>query len=199
MARTAKISRKTRETTIALELNLDGSGEAKIKTGIGFLDHMLEALAKHASFDLKISARGDLEVDQHHLVEDLGIALGEAISAALKNRRGIFRAGSDGAFAFPMDEALALAAVDFANRTRLTFKIKFREKEVGGLRTNVVEDFFEGFANGARANIYLETKNSRSTHHQVEAIFKAFARALREAVAIDSRNSKRIPSTKGRI
>jgi len=199
VARKAKISRKTRETTIALDLNLDGSGVAKIKTGIGFLDHILESLAKHASFDLRISARGDLEVDQHHLVEDLGIVFGEAVGKCLKNRAGIFRAGSDGAFAFPMDEALALAAVDFANRTRLTFKIKFREKEVGDLKTNVVEDFFEGFANGARANIYLETKNSRSTHHQIEALFKSFARALRGAIAIDSRNSKRIPSTKGRI
>lgn len=199
MARKVKISRKTRETNISVDLNLDGQGNAKIETTIGFLNHMLASLAKHASFDLKIMAQGDLEVDQHHLVEDLGIVLGEAITKGLKDKRGIMRAGSDGAFAFPMDETLALAAVDLANRVKLVFRVKFREKEVGDLKTNVIEDFFEGFANGARANIYLETKNVRSTHHQVEAIFKAFARALREAVAIDSKNSKRIPSTKGRI
>jgi len=197
VARIAKISRQTRETKIDLVLNLDGKGDSKIATSIGFLDHVLTSLAKHASFDLKIKASGDLHVDQHHLVEDLGIVLGEAVAQALKNKVGIMRAGSDGAFAFPMDEALALAAVDFANRTKLVFKIKFREKEVGDLQTNVIEDFFEGFVNGARANLYLETKNARSTHHQVEALFKAFARALREAVAIDSRNAKRIPSTKG--
>ena len=155
MARTAKISRKTRETDISLELNLDGKGDSKIKTTIGFLDHMFEALAKHASFDLKISATGDSEkVDQHHLVEDLGIVFGEAVGKCLRNKTGIMRAGSDGAFAFPMDEALALAAVDFANRTRLTFKIKFREKEVGELKTNVIEDFFEGFRE-RRAREYL--------------------------------------------
>jgi imidazoleglycerol-phosphate dehydratase len=199
VARTAKISRQTKETKIDLDLNLDGKGDSKIQTSIGFLDHVLGSLAKHASLDLKIKAKGDLEVDQHHLVEDLGIVLGEAISQALKNKVGIMRAGSEGVFAFPMDEALALAAIDFANRTKLTFKIKFQEKEVGDLKTNVIEDFFEGFVNGARANLYLETKNSRSTHHQVEALFKAFARALREAVSIDSRNSKRIPSTKGKI
>lgn len=195
----AKVSRKTLETAIAIALNLDGQGEAKVLTGIGFLDHILESLAKHASINLKIKAVGDLHVDQHHLVEDLGIALGEAVAQALKDKRGIMRAGSDGAFAFPMDEALALAAIDFANRTKLVFKVKFREKKVGELETNVIEDFFDGFANGARANVYLETKNSRSTHHQVEALFKAFARALREAVAVDKRNLKRVPSTKGKI
>ncbi|MCF7845615.1 MAG: imidazoleglycerol-phosphate dehydratase HisB [Candidatus Peribacteraceae bacterium] len=199
MARMAKVSRKTLETAIAIALNLDGQGEAKVLTGIGFLDHILESLAKHASINLKIKAVGDLHVDQHHLVEDLGIALGEAVAQALKDKRGIMRAGSDGAFAFPMDEALALAAIDFANRTKLVFKVKFREKKVGELETNVIEDFFDGFANGARANVYLETKNSRSTHHQVEALFKAFARALREAVAVDKRNLKRVPSTKGKI
>ncbi|MFH0776484.1 MAG: imidazoleglycerol-phosphate dehydratase HisB [Patescibacteria group bacterium] len=197
--RLATVFRETKETKIEIKINLDGTGKSKIQTGIGFLDHMLTALAKHASFDLKIAAKGDLQVDQHHLVEDLGIVLGEAVAQCLKNKAGIMRAGSSGSFAFPMDESLGIAALDFANRTKLVFRVKFAEKEVGGLRTNVIEDFFEGFANGARANVYLETKNSRSTHHQVEALFKAFARALREAVAIDQKNSKRIPSTKGKI
>ncbi|MFH1546693.1 MAG: imidazoleglycerol-phosphate dehydratase HisB [Patescibacteria group bacterium] len=196
--RKVSISRKTRETEISVDLNLDGKGSAKIDTPIGFLNHMLEALAKHASFDLKIKASGDLEVDQHHLLEDLGIALGEAVSKALKSKRGIMRAGSN-SFAFPMDETLALAAIDLSGRVKLVWKVKFSEKEVGDLKTNVIEDFFEGFANGAKANIYLETKNSRSAHHQVEALFKAFARSLRMAVEIDSRNSKRIPSTKGKL
>jgi len=196
--RKTSVSRKTKETEISVDLNLDGKGSAKIQTPIGFLNHMLEALAKHASFDLKIKAKGDLEVDQHHLVEDLGIVLGEAITKALKSKRGIMRAGSNG-FAFPMDESLALAGIDLSGRVKLVWKIKFKEKEVGGLQTNVIEDFFEGFANGARANIYLETRNSRSTHHQIEAIFKAFARALRMAVEIDPRNQKRIPSTKGKL
>jgi len=181
-----------------VDLDLDGKGSAKIDTPIGFLNHMLEAFAKHASFDLKIRAVGDLEVDQHHLVEDLGIVLGEAVDKALGSKRGIMRAGSNN-FAFPMDESLGLAAVDLSGRVKLVFKAKFTEKEVGDMRTNVVEDFFEGFANGIRANLYIESKNSRSAHHQVEAIFKAFARSLRMAVEIDSRNSKRIPSTKGRL
>ncbi len=199
MARKVKTSRKTKETEINLSLNLDGKGSAKIKTEIGFLDHMLTALAKHASFDLSLKASGDLKVDQHHLAEDLGIVLGEAIAKGLKSKKGIMRAGSDGSFAFPMDEALALAAIDLSGRVKLVWKVKFSEKEVGDLKTNVIEDFFEGFANGACANIYLETKNTRSAHHQVEALFKAFARALREAVEIDTRNKKRIPSTKGKL
>lgn len=199
MVRKAKLSRKTCETKIEVVLNLDGSGKSEIDTPIGFLNHSLETFAKHASFDLKIKASGDLEVDQHHLVEDLGIALGEAVAKALKSKRGILRAGCDGAFAFPMDEALALAAIDLSGRVKLVWKVKFNEKEVGDLRTNVVEDFFEGFANGARANIFLETKNTRSTHHQIEALFKAFARSLRMAVEIDSRNKNRVPSTKGKL
>jgi imidazoleglycerol-phosphate dehydratase len=194
--RKAKIIRKTKETDITVELNLDGKGNAQVATPIGFFDHMLTALAKHASFDLRIKAKGDLEVDQHHLVEDLGIVLGETIDKALGEKRGIMRAGSNG-FAFPMDESLGLAAVDLSGRVKLIWKVKFRDKEVGKLKTNVIEDFFEGFANGARANVYLETRNSRSTHHQVEALFKAFARSLRMAVEIDVQNKRRIPSTKG--
>ncbi len=196
--RKASISRKTRETEISVDLNLDGKGSAKIITPIGFLNHMLEAFAKHASFDLKVKAKGDLEVDQHHLVEDLGIVIGEAVAKALKSKRGIMRAGSNG-FAFPMDESLALAAIDLSGRVKLIWKVKFSEKEVGDLRTNVIEDFFEGFANGTKANIYLETKNSRSTHHQIEALFKAFARSLRMAVEVDTRNKKRVASTKGKL
>jgi imidazoleglycerol-phosphate dehydratase len=195
--RKSKIVRKTKETDITVDLNLDGKGNGKINTSIGFLDHMLEALAKHASFDLKVKAKGDIEVDQHHLVEDLGIVLGEAVDKALGSKRGIMRAGCH--FAFPMDEALALTALDLSNRVKLVWKVKLREQTVGGLDTNVIEDFFEGFANGIRANLYIESKNVRSTHHQIEAIFKSFARSLRMAVEIDSRNKKRIPSTKGKL
>lgn len=199
MSRKVKVARKTKETDIMVDLNLDGKGDAKIATSIGFLDHMLEALAKHASFDLKVKAKGDTQVDQHHLVEDIGIVLGEALDKALGSKRGIMRAGCDGCFAFPMDESLALVACDLSSRVKLIWKVKFSDSEVGKLETNVIEDFFEGFVNGVRANLYIETRNSRSTHHQVEAIFKAFGRSLRMAVEIDARNEKRIPSTKGKL
>ncbi|MFH1375233.1 MAG: imidazoleglycerol-phosphate dehydratase [Patescibacteria group bacterium] len=197
--RPAEVLRKTRETNINLNINLDGKGKAKARTGISFLDHMLEALGKHASFDLNVQAKGDINVDQHHLAEDLGIALGEGITKALKNKKGIMRAGCDGGFAFPMDETIALAAVDLSGRVKLNFKVKFREKEVGDLRANVIEDFFEGLANGLRANLYIETKSARSTHHQVEAIFKAVGKSLRMATELDQRNKGRIPSTKGKL
>jgi len=197
--RKADLKRKTKETDISLKLNLDGKGKVKVRTGIGFLDHMLEALGKHASFDLNVQAKGDVNVDQHHLAEDLGIVLGEGISKALKNKKGIMRAGCDGGFAFPMDETLALVAVDLSGRVKLNFKVKLKEKEVGDLKANVIEDFFEGLANGLRANLYIETRSARSTHHQVEAIFKAVGKSLRMATEIDARNKKQIPSTKGRL
>lgn len=199
MPRKADIKRKTKETDISLKLNLDGKGKTKSRTGIGFFDHMLEALGKHSSFDLNVQAKGDTNVDQHHLAEDLGIVLGEGISKALGSKKGIMRAGCDGGFAFPMDETLALAAVDMSGRVKLNFKVKFKEKKVGDLQVNVIEDFFEGLANGLRANLYIETRSARSTHHQVEAIFKAVGKSLRMATEIDARNKKGIPSTKGRL
>jgi imidazoleglycerol-phosphate dehydratase len=197
MSRKIKLTRKTKETDITINLNLDGKGNSKIATSIGFLDHMLTALSKHASFDLKIKAKGDIKVDQHHLIEDLGIVFGEAVAKALGAKRGIMRAGSH--FAFPMDESLGISAIDLSGRVKLIWKVKFHEKEVGELKTNVIEDFFEGFVNGARANVYLESRNVRSTHHQIEAIFKSFARCLRMAVELDVRNKRGIMSTKGII
>lgn len=200
MQRKAKIKRITRETKIDLRLNLAGQGKAKIKTGLNFLDHMLEVFTLQASFDLEITAQGDLEVDQHHLLEDLGITLGEALNQALGARRGIFRAGFwHGAFLFPMDETAALVAIDLAKRPKLSCKAAFPRARVGDLETENVVDFLEGFVFGARCNLLVETRRARSTHHLVEALFKAFGRALRMAVEIDGRNKNRVKSTKGRI
>ncbi len=180
MARTAKIHRKTNETDIKLSLNLDGHGKARIATGIRFFDHMLELVARHGAFDLELTARGDLDVDQHHTVEDVGIALGEAVTKALGTKRGILRAGY---FLMPMDETLAASAVDLGGRPFCVVEL--------------TEDFFQGFAQAARANVHLRVLYGRSSHHQVEAMFKAFARALRFAVARDKRLRRVLPSTKG--
>lgn len=198
MKRQAEIQRNTRETKIKLKLNLDGHGQAKIQTGIGFLDHMLTVFALHGSFDLAIVAQGDLNVDQHHLLEDLGITLGEALAKALGNRTGIFRAGFwHGAFLFPMDETAAIVAVDLAKRCHLTQTLNFPKEKVGELQTENIVDFFEGFVNGAKCNLFLKTFQARSTHHLTEAIFKAFGRALRMAVQLDQQNKNQVKSTKG--
>jgi imidazoleglycerol-phosphate dehydratase len=194
MRRVAKILRNTRETQIDLRLNLDGKGKSEISTGIRFLDHMLDLLARHGGFDLKLVARGDLDVDQHHTVEDVGIALGEAMNVALGNRRGILRAGY---FLMPMDETLAVAAIDLGGRPFCVVRGKFAAKHVGGLQTELIEDFFLGFAASARANVHLRVLYGRSSHHQVEAVFKVFARALRFAVSRDKRLKNVLPSTKG--
>jgi imidazoleglycerol-phosphate dehydratase len=194
MPRTAKIHRKTNETDIRLSLNLDGRGTAKIKTGIRFFDHMLELVARHGAFDLSIDARGDLDVDQHHTVEDVGIALGEAVSAALGNKKGILRAGY---FLMPMDETLAVAAVDLGGRPYGVVKGKISAKRVGDFQTELTEDFFQGFAQAAKANVHLRVLYGRSSHHQLEALFKSFARALRFAVSRDNRLRNVLPSTKG--
>jgi imidazoleglycerol-phosphate dehydratase len=188
------IDRRTTETSIALTIGLEGKGRYQVSTGIRFLDHMLELFARHGAFDLKVKAVGDLDVDQHHTVEDLGIALGEAVSAALGNRRGINRAGY---FVMPMDETLAVAAIDLGGRPHAAVDLKVKIERVGDLQTELVHDFFEGFAIGARANVHVKVMYGRSSHHQVEAIFKAFARALRVAVAKDKRLAKMLPSTKG--
>ena len=192
--RRALIDRRTTETTIALSLGLDGKGKYRVSTGIRFLDHMLELFARHGGFDLEVKASGDLDVDQHHTVEDVGIALGEAVSQALGNRRGINRAGY---FVMPMDETLAVAAVDLGGRPHTVVNLKVAARRVGDLQTELVHDFFEGFAIGARANVHVKVMYGRSSHHKIEAVFKAFARALRVACAKDKRLARLLPSTKG--
>jgi imidazoleglycerol-phosphate dehydratase len=194
MARTAKIHRKTNETDIKVRLNLDGRGKAHIATGIRFFDHMLELVARHGAFDLELNARGDLDVDQHHTVEDVGIALGEAVTKALGTKRGILRAGY---FLMPMDETLAASAVDLGGRPFCVVNAKIASARVGDFQTELTEDFFQGFAQAARANVHLRVLYGRSSHHQVEAMFKAFARALRFAVARDKRLRRVLPTTKG--
>ena len=194
MPRAATIHRKTNETEIKLRLNLDGRGTSKISTGIRFLDHMLDLVARHGAFDLSIEAKGDLDVDQHHTVEDAGIALGEAVAKAIGNKRGILRAGY---FLMPMDETLAAAAIDLSGRPLCVVTGKISAKRVGDFQTELTEDFFQGFAQAARANVHLRVVYGRSSHHQVEALFKAFARALRFAVTRDKRLRNVLPSTKG--
>jgi len=188
------IRRTTTETTIVLKLNLDGKGRYAVRTGIRFFDHMLELVARHGGFDLTIDARGDLDVDQHHTVEDVGIAFGEAISTALGTRRGINRAGY---FLMPMDETLGVAAIDLSGRVHAAVDLRLRVTRVGDLQAELVSDFFDGFAQGARANVHVKVLYGRSSHHQIEALFKAFARALRVAVARDRRLARMLPSTKG--
>jgi imidazoleglycerol-phosphate dehydratase len=194
MPRSATIHRKTNETDIRLKLKLDGRGKSRITTGIRFLDHMLDLVARHGAFDLEITAKGDLDVDQHHTVEDVGIALGEAVVKALGSKRGILRAGY---FLMPMDETLAAAAVDLSGRPHCVVNAKISAKRVGDFQTELTEDFFQGFAQAARANVHLRVLYGRSSHHQVEAMFKAFARALRFAVSHDKRLRSVLPSTKG--
>ena len=194
MTRAASIHRKTNETDIHLKFNLDGRGKSRISTGIRFFDHMLDLVARHGAFDVQISAKGDLDVDQHHTVEDVGIALGEAVVKALGSKRGILRAGY---FLMPMDETLAAAAVDISGRPYCVVQAKISAKRVGDFTTELTEDFFQGFAQAAGANVHLRCLYGRSSHHQIEALFKAFARALRFAVSRDKRLRRVLPSTKG--
>jgi imidazoleglycerol-phosphate dehydratase len=192
--KTARIHRKTNETEIRIALTLEGHGRAKISTGIRFLDHMLELLARHGAFDLKVDAVGDLDVDQHHTVEDVGIALGEAFAQALGSKRGILRAGY---FVMPMDETLGVVAVDFGGRSAAVVDTKVRTRLVGDLQTELVADFFDGFSRGAKANVHAKVLYGRSNHHKIEALFKAFARALRVACCKDRQLGRMLPSTKG--
>lgn len=192
--RRAVIKRRTTETDIRVRLALDGKGRYDVHTGIRFLDHMLELVARHGAFDLSIEARGDLDVDQHHTVEDIGIALGESFSAALGARRGINRAGY---FVMPMDETLGVAAVDLSGRPHAVVDFRLRAARVGDMQAELLHDFFDGFSKGARANVHVKVLYGRSSHHQVEALFKAFARALRVACARDRRLARMLPSTKG--
>jgi len=194
--RRAVIERRTTETEIRLALTIEGRGRYSVATGIRFLDHMLELFARHGAFDLAITATGDLDVDQHHTVEDVGIALGEAVSKALGDRRGINRAGY---FLMPMDETLGLAAIDLGGRPHAAIDLKLRVKRVGDLQAELVHDFFEGFAIGARANVHVKVLYGRSSHHHIEAVFKAFARALRVACSKDRQLARALPSTKGLI
>jgi len=193
-ARSAKVDRRTTETYIRARLSLDGRGRYAVSTGIRFLDHMLELFTRHGGFDLDLRAHGDLDVDQHHTVEDTGLVLGEAVRQALGNKRGINRAGY---FLMPMDETLAVAAVDLSGRPYLVLRAPIKAERVGDLQTELLEDFFQGFASGAKANVHLRVLYGRSSHHAVEAIFKTFARALRYACSRDAGLKHQLPSTKG--
>jgi imidazoleglycerol-phosphate dehydratase len=193
-ARAAKFDRRTTETQIKGALTIDGQGRYSVRTGIRFFDHMLELFTRHGGFALTLAATGDLDVDQHHTVEDVGIVLGEAVLKALGDRKGINRAGY---FVMPMDETLAVAAIDLSGRPHAVVDLKVRVRMVGDLQTELVHDFFDGFASGARANVHVKVLYGRSSHHHIEAVFKAFARALRVACAKDARLAKMLPSTKG--
>ncbi|HVP42270.1 MAG TPA: imidazoleglycerol-phosphate dehydratase HisB [Terriglobales bacterium] len=192
--RKATLHRKTNETDIRVTLNVDGRGRYQVSTGIRFFDHMLKLFARHGGFDLKLEATGDLDVDQHHTVEDVGIALGEAFDRALGAKKGILRAGY---FLMPMDETLGLAAVDFGGRATAVVETRVRARLVGDLQAELVHDFFDGFARGARANVHARVQYGRSSHHKIEVLFKAFARALRAACWRDRRMRRVLPSTKG--
>ena len=192
--RRAVVNRVTSETRVHLRLNLDGRGRYDVHTGIRFLDHMLETVARHGGFDLTVRVKGDLDVDAHHTVEDTGLAFGEAVAQALGSKRGIQRAGY---FVMPMDETLAVAAIDLSGRPFAVVDLRLAVKTVGDLPAELVHDFFEGFAAAARANVHLKILYGRSSHHQIEALFKAFARALRAACLRDRRMARMLPSTKG--
>jgi imidazoleglycerol-phosphate dehydratase len=193
-ARSATLRRHTTETQIDLKLTVDGQGKYDVHTGIRFLDHMLELFTRHGGFNLSLTCKGDLDVDQHHTVEDIGIALGEAFNQALGDKKGILRAGY---FLMPMDETLAAAAIDLSGRAAYVVDAKVKVRIVGDLQTELLPDFFEGFARGARANVHLKVLYGRSNHHKIEAIFKAFARALRFACSRDQQLKTMLPSTKG--
>ena len=190
--RTAKQKRKTKETDIEIEANLDGTGISIINTGIGFFDHMLEQIAKHSNLDLKINVAGDLNVDEHHTVEDVGITLGNVLNEALGNKKGIKRYG----YFLPMDDSTARCALDLGGRSYLNFKCKFEREKVGEFPTELTEEFFRGIASGLKANVYIRAKG-KNDHHKIEAIFKAFAKSLNEACRMDERNKGTLPSTKG--
>ena len=192
--RRGRCDEESRETQIRGRLTIDGEGRYDVRTGIRFFDHMLELFTRHGGFDLTLKAKGDLDVDQHHTVEDVGITLGEAVLEALGDRKGINRAGY---FVMPMDETLAVAAVDLSGRPHAVVNVKVKTEKVGDLQTELVHDFFDGFASGARANVHVKVLYGRSSHHHIEAVFKAFARALRVACARDARLAKMLPSTKG--
>ncbi|MEG8946925.1 imidazoleglycerol-phosphate dehydratase HisB [Rosettibacter firmus] len=193
-SRSAEVKRTTKETDIKIKLELDGEGKSKIKTGIGFFDHMLEQIARHANLNLTILVKGDLKVDEHHTIEDTGIALGEAIRKALGDKKGIKRFG----FMLPMDDSIAECAIDLSGRSFLNFKCKFEREKVGEFPTELTEEFFRGLASGLLANIFIKAEG-KNDHHKIESIFKAFAKALNEACRIDSRAQNLLPTTKGKL
>jgi len=192
--RTATVRRDTRETRISGALKIEGRGKYEISTGIRFLDHMLELFARHGGFDLTLRADGDLDVDQHHTVEDVGIVLGQLFSKALGDRKGINRAGY---FVMPMDETLAVVALDLGGRPALVYRDLVKARLVGDLQAELVEDFFAGFVNHAGANLHVRVLYGRSSHHKIEAVFKCFARAMKYACSQDARLKGQLPSTKG--
>ena len=196
MPRRAYIHRKTKETDIEMELNIDGKGKSKIETPIPFLSHMLEAFAKHGLFDLKIKAKGDIEVDQHHTVEDIGIVLGEVFKKGLGDKRGINRAGY---FVFPMDESLSTVAVDISGRCFLNFDCKFKKEKIGDLDSDLIKEFFFGFVRSLEATLHIRVLTGENDHHKAESIFKAFGKAMKVACSKDKRILKELPSTKGLI
>ena len=194
MSRSGTVSRKTHETAIDVQVDLDGRGEAQVSTGIPFFDHMLQTLAKHGAFDAQIRCQGDLHIDQHHTVEDTGIALGSAIDQALGDRKGIARAGC---FYFPLDEALARSVVDLSGRSFLHWNVALDQGPRSAMDLSVLEGFFKAMADAARANVHIDLLTGRDFHHGAEAVFKSFARALRQAAALDAQLSGTVPSTKG--
>ena len=196
MNRTAEVSRDTAETRISVKINLDGSGEAKLNTGIGFFDHMLDQIARHALIDIEIQAQGDLHVDGHHTVEDVGIALGQAVRQAVGDKKGIRRYGH--AYV-PLDEALSRVVIDLSGRPGLFMNVAFKSGMIGGFDSQLTHEFFQGFANHALATLHIDNLRGDNAHHQAETVFKAFARALRSALELDVRAGEAIPSTKGSL
>ncbi len=196
MTRTADVRRDTRETQIRVRLDLDGTGQAKLATGIGFFDHMLDQIARHGLIDLDIQAQGDLHIDGHHTVEDVGITLGMAVAQAVGDKRGLTRYGH--AYV-PLDEALSRVVIDFSGRPGLHMRVPFTSGTVGGFDTQLAYEFFQGFANHALVTLHIDNLHGDNAHHQCETVFKAFARALRMALAIDARAAGVIPSTKGSL
>lgn len=193
--RTASINRKTKETQITLSLDLDGTGKGAIKTGVGFFDHMLDLLSRHGLFDLKVEAAGDLHIDAHHTVEDVGIVFGQALEKALADKRGIYRYGWA---IVPMDESLAHVAIDLSGRPAFVFNVQFKREAIGNFPAELIEEFFKALATSAKMNLHINVPYGTNNHHIAEAIFKAVAKALRQAVSQDPRN-KEIPSTKGAL
>jgi imidazoleglycerol-phosphate dehydratase len=194
--RKATVKRKTKETDISVTVDLDGTGKARIRTGIGFFDHMLEQVARHSLIDITITAKGDLHIDQHHTVEDVGIALGQAIRQALGDMKGIVRYAD---VHLPMDEAMTRAAIDISGRPHLVFKVAFTKNKVGDLDSELFREFFGAFAQNAGVTLHIESLYGRNNHHIAETCFKALARVLRAATEIDPRQKGRVPSTKGRL
>lgn len=195
-ARSAEINRETRETRINVKLNLDGSGNSQLATGLPFFDHMLEQVARHGLVDLDIAADGDLEVDAHHTVEDVGICVGQALAQALGDKKGIYRYGH--AYV-PLDEALSRVVLDCSGRPGLTYQVEYPRARIGNFDVDLVSEFFQGFVNHAKVTLHIDNLRGRNAHHIAETIFKAFGRALRAAVERDARNANTMPSTKGSL